>query len=163
MSELQPRKEEMLSRIVSGRRQLEQTLARIPEKEMETPILHDGWSVKDTLGHLGYWEGTLVARLNTLRGGGTPEPLGDMDARNARVLAETRLLPAEDVRRNEQETYRQLLDLLQNATPDELFTPDHFPGTGGNAFAAWVGGETWDHYDEHLPELNAWLERDTRS
>jgi hypothetical protein len=163
MSEPKSRKEDLLARIVSGRQALEQTLARIPEKDLEAPILHDGWSVKDTLGHLAYWEGTLVSRLNTLRAGGTPEPLGDMDARNARTLANTRLLPLEEVRRSEQKTYRQLLDLLQHASPDELFTPGHFAGANGNAFEAWIGGETWDHYEEHLPELNAWMDRDRKS
>ena len=69
MSELAWTKEELLAQIFTAREELEATLARVPERQMGAPILHDGWSVKDTLGHLGFWEELAIARFNLLRAG----------------------------------------------------------------------------------------------
>jgi hypothetical protein len=85
-----------------------------------------------------------------------------MDALNARVLSDSRQLSLEDVRRYEQESYHQLVDMVRNASSDELFKPGYFAWAKGNAFAAWIGGNTWEHYEEHLPDLIAWLEKDKK-
>ncbi len=152
-------KETLTAKILSGRKAFEETLARVPAHEMETPILHDGWSVKDVLGHLGFWEAQTVSRFNLLRAGGTPELVADMDALNAQALTDTRRLSLDEVRRQELEAYRQLLDIVQQASADELFKPGYFAWANGNAFMGWIAGNTWEHYEEHLPELTAWLER----
>jgi hypothetical protein len=129
---------------------------------MEAPVLHDGWSVKDVLGHLAFWEGLAVSQFTLLRAGGAPEPISDMDAVNARVLADTRRLPLEEVRHKEQVSYDALLGMLQGALPDELLEPGHFAWTKGQPFVNWIAGDSWEHYEEHLPELLAWLERDAQ-
>jgi hypothetical protein len=163
MSKQKLTKEQVLDKIISGHRAFEEILARVPEQAMEAPALHDGWSVKDVLGHLGFWEGLTASRFTLLRAGGTPDPLGDMDTLNARVLTEMRRLPLEEVRRSEQESYRQLLGLVQNASPDELFNPGYFSWTNNHPFVNWIAGDSWEHYEEHLPELAAWLERGAQS
>lgn len=152
-------KANLLQRILNGREQLDATLGRIPEKEMEEPLLHDGWSVKDVLGHLAFWEETVPLRFETGRAGREPEPMGDMDALNARVLADFRRLSLDEVRRREQAAYRRLLDMVADATSDELFKPGYFVGTGEHPFLSWIAGNTWGHYEEHLPEINAWLDK----
>ncbi len=156
-------KETLATRIVVSRKAFEETLARVPAQELETPILHDGWSVKDVLGHLGFWEARTVSRFQQLRAGGTPEPIKDMDALNALALVDTRKHSLDEVRRREQEAYGQLLDLVQQASADELFKPAYFAGANGNAFVGWIAGNTWEHYEEHLPELTAWLTGNTHS
>jgi hypothetical protein len=163
MSEQEWTKEKVLDKITSGRKAFEQTLARVPEQDMEAPVLHDGWSVKDVLGHLGFWEGLTASRFILLRAGGMPEPFGDMDAVNARVLADTRRLSLEEVRRDERESYGELLGLVQSASPDELVKPGYFAWANEHPFVNWIAGDTWEHYEEHLPELRAWLDRDKKS
>jgi len=163
MSEPEFTKESLTAKILSARKVFEDALARVPTEQMETPILHEAWSVKDVLGHLGFWEARTLSRFAGLRAGTPAERITDMDALNARVLADTRRLSLDEVRRQEREAYQGLLDLVQHASPDELFDPAHFPGTDGNAFVGWVEGNTWDHYAEHLVELLAWLEKDARA
>jgi hypothetical protein len=156
-------KESLLARIRAGHEELEAALARIPEEQMQTPILHDGWSVQDTLGHLAFWQDLLGARFAALRAGQTPDPVTDMDALNARILTDFRHLSLEEVREREQAAYQQIIDMIENATDKELFAPDYFSWTNGNPFQVWIPGDTWEHYAEHLPELQAWLDQNTES
>lgn len=150
-------KENLIDRIVASRGEFEAALVRIPEEQMQTPILHDGWSVKDMLGHLAFWEERLVAGFNKLRAGQTPDAITNMDATNAQALADFRELTRDEVRHREHEAYQQILAMLKDATHQELFEPGYFAGANGSAFAAWIPGDTWEHYAEHLPELQAWL------
>lgn len=154
--------ESLLAKIREGRKGFEQVLARVPESRLESPVLHDGWSVKDVLGHLAFWQARQVGRFETLRAGGTPEPLTDMDGLNARVLADARQLSLQEVRHSEAESYRRFLAMVEGATPDELFEPGHFPALQNNAFVNWIPGDSWGHYEEHLPEILAWLEKEKR-
>ena len=158
MTKMKYTKEKLVARMLAARQVFDETLARVPEKEMQTPILHNGWLVKDMLGHLGFWEEQTIRRLGILRAGGTPEPVGDMDEVNEQALVEWRKLSLEVVRRHELEAYTRLVKLVRDATPDELFKPGHFAGAKDTAFVDWLAGNTWEHYDEHLPELVAWLD-----
>jgi hypothetical protein len=151
-------KENLLARIAAGHEEFEAALVRIPEEQMQTPILHDGWSVKDVLGHLAFWQDLLVSRFTALRAGQTPDPVTDIDALNARALNDFRHLSLEEVREREQDAYQQILEMIENATEDELFDPNHFTWTNNNPFQVWIPGDTWEHYEEHLPELRAWLD-----
>jgi len=156
-------KESLLAQIVAGRDGLERALARIPEAKMNIPALHDGWSVQDVLGHLAFWQESLVSRFNMFRAGQQFGPIKDIDTINAQSLGDFRSLPLEEVRRRERESYQQVLAMIEDATPQELFEPGYFPGANDAPFSAWIPGDTWEHYEEHLPELLIWLDRDLKS
>ncbi len=156
-------KESLLAQIYAGREELEATLARVPEEQMQAPILGDGWSVQDLLGHLAFWQDLLVARFAALRAGRTPDPVTDIDALNARILNDFRHMSLEEVREREQAAYQQILDMIESASDDELFKPDTFAWTNGNPFLVWIPGDTWEHYAEHLPALQAWLDKNIGS
>jgi len=157
MSELAWTKEELLAQIFTAREELEATLARVPERQMGAPILHDGWSVQDTLCHLAFWEEVAMACFAALRAGQTPDPIVDVDALNARILKDFHHLSLDEVREREQVAYQQVIDMVESASDDELFDPGHFTWTNGNPFMVWIENNTWGHYAEHLPELQAWL------
>ena len=163
MSDPEFTKDTLIARIQTAREAFDATLARVPEKEMQIPVLHDGWLVKDMLAHLGYWEERAVQRFKTLRAGETPAPVTDLDELNEQALVEGRMHSVEVVRRRELEAYVQLLNMVREASPDELFTPSYFAGAPQNAFVDWIAGNTWEHYDEHLPEVVAWLDAEKDS
>ena len=100
-----------------------------------------------------------VLGVHEMVSGKTPEPVTDMDALNAQVLAESRRLSLDEVREREQAAYQALLDTVEAASHDEIFEPGYFAWAKGNAFVGWIEGNTWDHYAEHLPELVAWMKR----
>ena len=154
-------KKNLLDKIFAERNELEGALAAVPEQKMSAPILHDGWSVQDMLGHLLFWEEWAVARLAILRAGQSPKPITDIDAFNAQILAEFRPMALTEIRRREQEAYRQIIALIESANEAELFDPAHFSANNGHPFAESIENNSWGHYQEHLPELQTWLKENS--
>jgi hypothetical protein len=152
-------KQDLTAKIVAGRTQLEAALSHVDEERMPLIILHGEWSVKDLIGHLGFWENKVVSLFNTLRAGRTPDPMPELDVINARVLSESRKQSLSEVRRQEKAAYQKILALLKDANERELFDPAHFPWMDGRPFENFISDNTYGHYEEHLPELAAWLKR----
>ncbi len=150
---------ELMSRIAESREQLEAILARFSDERKLLVILHGEWSVKDLIGHLGFWENRAVSLFELLKKGASPEPFRDIDMLNDQALTEMRSLSLADVQLFEKAAYQKMLALLNNASDQELFDPDHFAWTAGQCFEGIVSDNSWGHYDEHLPELTQWLKR----
>ncbi len=115
-----------------------------------------GWSRKDVLAHLEWWNRHSAAVLRGLRSGTEPFPAEgggwDLDPHNARVLAENRGRSAADVRAGEATSFAELVAAVEAASDRELFDEGVQPWLAGTAIAA-VAADTWDHYPEHLPHL----------
>jgi hypothetical protein len=127
---------------------------------METLMLYPTWSVKDLLSHLGFWEGRVVERYESLLRGIQPHPEDagmDFDALNTRNHAKTHDLPLETVVQSERAAYQSLLSLVEKAPDDDLFNPSRFGWTNGAPFVDWIIGNTYGHIDEHLTDLLARL------
>jgi hypothetical protein len=152
-------KQELTTKLLAARQQLESTLARIDEERMPLLILHGEWSVKDLIGHLGFWEASVVSLFNTLKAGKSPEPFPELDVLNAQVLTDSRKQSLAEVRRQEKTAYQKVLALVQDATEAEMFDPRHFAWTEGRPFENFIYDNTIGHYEEHLPEVTAWLKR----
>ncbi len=152
-------KQELTAKIVAARQQLDSVLIHVDEERMPLVILHGEWSVKDLIGHLGFWENSVVMLFNTLRAGKTPPPYPELNALNAQVLADSRKQSLSEVRRQEKTAYQKVLSLVHDATGPELFDPAHFPWTEERPFESFIQDNTIGHYEEHLPEVTAWLKR----
>jgi hypothetical protein len=152
-------KQELTAKILAGRQELENALAHVDDERMPLIILHGEWSVKDLIGHLGFWEESVVLLFNTLRARKTPEPYPEVDVLNEQVLTASRKQSLAEVRRQEKSAYQKVLSLVKEATDKELFDPRHFAWTEGRPFEEIISDNTYGHYEEHLPELTAWLKR----
>ncbi len=151
---------ELLEQIHAGRKQLEETLAQFGDAEMMAAALPGGWTIKDVLAHLGWWEWRIVNAHDTLVRGEIPDPESDavpVDELNARVFAQYHDRPLAEVRRDEGEAYRAIYALAENAPEGDLFNPNRFAWTEGRAFVEEISSNTYDHYDQHLPDLRALL------
>ena len=145
---------ELLVRIRSGRSQFESALAPFSDDQVLAPILHGGWSLKDLIAHLGFWEQHTALRFSALlRGVEPPDEALTQDEPNARAYAQNQHKPLAEVRLQEQTAYEQLLLLVENAAGDDLFNPQRFVWTEGKPFAEWIEGNTYGHYEEHLADF----------
>lgn len=153
-------KADLVEQIETSRAALEAALAQVPPAEMPRWRVQADWTVQDLIAHLAYWEGFVLTLFTTLRAGQTPEPLLDLDRLNAQILAQGREETLENLLHREQAAYAQLLALLAAASDEELFAPAHFPAAG-RAFAGYLLDNTAGHYDEHLSDLTACLQRMT--
>ena len=155
-------KDALIDLIHAGRSQWESALAQLTPEQMTAPALFDGWSVKDLVAHVGAWERTAAAVFAALLSGQAPDFKIDeiaLDAFNARFFAEHHDQSLGEVMAGEQASYELFLSLVEGASEADLFDPDRFAWMQGAPFAEWVGANTFEHYDEHLVNLPARLEK----
>lgn len=142
---------ELLTNLHAGRERLLATLATLPPSTMDERV--DAWTRKDVVAHLEAWERRVVDLFETLRRGETPTEGPETDELNARYQAESRDRPLEDVLAGEAAAWGRVLDVVDQATDDELFDPEHFAWTEGDPFVDWISGNAHEHIDEHLEQL----------
>jgi hypothetical protein len=153
---------ELLARVRSDRERLEVALAGVDETRMEDTALYGTWSVKDMLAHIGWWEQRATHIIGAVIHGQTPQGSVDsenIDQVNAKVYQENHARSLSDVRQSEREAYQKLLLLTESLSEADLFDPQHFAWTKGQPLASWVVWNTYEHYAEHLVELQTWLKR----
>ena len=142
----------LMAAITAGRVRLVERLARLSDDAMLDPV--DGaWTGKDVVAHLEAWERRVVANLEVLRRGATPDRSIGTDELNDRFFKASRDRPLDDVRAGEDEAYRSVLATIDEASDEELFDGRHFAWTAGEPLANWFRGNTDEHYDEHLEQL----------
>jgi hypothetical protein len=169
---------ELLSLVDQAWTQLESTVARLRPTQLSDVRDPAGWAVKDHLMHLAAWEDALVARLT---GRPTHEALGldeatlaqDEDAVNAAIFARQRHRPLAEVldavRVAHRATRARLAALDDRAVAGSVadLVPPSAPDaqrTGGadrdvSPAAAWIAGNTWEHYSAHLDWIRDLVER----
>jgi len=125
-------RQELLVNLEVGRERLEAALARIDPMRIMEPGLHDSWSVKDLLAHLGWWEQRVVDIYDALLHNRTSDPAlaeTPIDELNRQALAENALRSWDEVQDNEKNSYHALVTLAETAPEADLFDPHRFAET----------------------------------
>ena len=154
---------DLLTLISNARTRLESALARLTPAQMTEPDLPSNWSVKDLLAHLGRWEEHAVYLYAALVRGDSPETIRneeEVDAFNAETLEMFRPRSLDEVREYERTAYNELLHQVETAPEEDLFDPARFAWTDGQPFVNLISVNTYDHYAEHMPALDAKLAED---
>ena len=160
---------ELLSRLDRAWEALENTLGGLTEAQLTDLRDPAGWAVKDHVMHVAAWEDALVARL-----AGRPihEALGldeatlgqDEDAENAAIFVRHRHRPLADVlnaARISHHGARARLAALGDRAVAGTVADVVPPGaeSDGSPAAAWIGGNTWEHYEAHHTWIRALIDR----
>jgi tetratricopeptide (TPR) repeat protein len=103
------------------------------------------WHAKDQLAHLGWWRALSAQVVEAARTGGEPplRPATDTDeVQNAAIYAETKDLPAADVKRAAEDSWSALAAALEASSEADLAKPhphhpeaqvwEVVPGLGGH-------------------------------
>ena len=149
-------KEEILRRLRAGRAELEAALAELTPEQMLQPATCGAWSVKDMLGHIVSWEQHMLADYARLFSG---QPVyevndADIDATNAATFERVHGIPLEEMRAEFARSYRQVEAWLESASAEQLATPYLYGMTAGE----FVRIDTYEHYEEHLAQVKAFLQ-----
>lgn len=107
----------------------------------------EGWTAKDAVAHLGTWMAEGAQVLQQLAAGTYQEGELEVDAANARFLDAMRDVPLEMVHLQAAAAHSELLRAWT-----EL--PEVTPASG-----FWVKKAGPEHLEEHLPQLEAWVEK----
>jgi hypothetical protein len=124
---------------------------RITADIAELPGYFDeGWTAKDAIGHLGAWMARGATVLRQIAAGTYREGEIDIDAENARYLEAMRDVPLDTVHLQVAAAHAELLRAwtqLPEVTPEAAY---------------WVRKAGPEHYAEHLPRLESWVEELTQ-
>ena len=156
-------KNELLEKIISERNMLISLLDRIGRDLsmhfMEKPILHDGWSIKDSIAHITEWELAMIRCLNRSLKDETPNqpPFGLSEKEviqiNADYYQQNKHKPIGQVTDESHDSYQVILGTMQRVSENDLFDPQRFDWLDGKPIWPIVAANTCWHYEEHRAEF----------
>jgi uncharacterized damage-inducible protein DinB len=160
---------ELLSRVNRAWQALEGTVSRLTPAQLSDVRDSAGWAVKDHLMHVAVWEAAFLGRF---AGRPAHEVLGldegvlgqDEDTENAVLFERHRHRPLAEVldtlKANHRAARARLAALDDRAVAGTLgdVLPPSDQG-GSDPAAAWIGGNTWEHYDAHHSWIRELVER----
>ena len=151
---------------LTGRRaEWDDMLAEIPQELMTVPgVNEDGWSVKDIVAHVAWYESeaTHILKSHTLA---SESPENDriwgipINERNSAFYEQNRNVPLSDVLTMGQDAFRAFLHEAQKLAEEDLSDPARYKGMPAD-WAPWevVASNTFEHYPDHVAEIQAWRE-----
>ena len=137
-------------------------LASVDARRMEVPGVVGTWSIKQLVAHLTWYERVIVDGAHQIMGTGTYVRRGlatlGLDERNARIAAESRTRPLQDVLTESERVFGQLLAVIRQC-PDELLNDPQRLGLP-TTVVPWtlVAANSYEHYGQHAQATRASLE-----
>ena len=163
-------KAELLVEIEHAWTTLNAALDRLTEAQMSVPQDAQGWTIKDHLIHLTFWERSVIFFIQGQprhQGLGIEKLLylkGSDDEINAAIYQQHKDLSVSETIAQFRSTHQQLLKVLQPLTDPDLqklyrhYLPDE-PGEGdGPPALNVIYGNSAHHFAEHLPWITALVE-----
>jgi hypothetical protein len=145
--------EALVAKIEASRAPLVRLYRSVPVTELLTPALSNGWSVKDLLGHIAAWEWKGANQLAEARQSEAPLQTDyDVDAVNQANYEAQKEWDWEKAESNFNQAHEAMLEAIRRLPPARL---------GDELVQQVIAWETWEHYAEHLPELEQWHQRVT--
>jgi hypothetical protein len=164
MAEEKKTKNNVISKVITDRRRLEQNLANLSPDEMVQPGVVGEWSVKDLLAHLAHWEELHMGWIEASRRGESIEVPGydstwkDLDPLNQMIYAKHSQESLESVLAYFRATHQAFMEQLEALTDEELFTPGFFAFTGQGRLEGWYGAfAAHDRWGK--TELRQWMKQ----
>ena len=154
MTETQSQRTDLLRRCHEAHGQLEEVLSTLTDEEMQWPAFPPGWSVKDHLAHLTWWEQHVLQML-----AGQPDPTEAISGDSADQETQLTLVndwvfthnherPLSEVRAAFDVSYQELLQMIVSL-PEETLAER----------SEWISSDADHHYLEHLRMLRSWLDQ----
>jgi hypothetical protein len=141
---------------------LEALLLELDERQMLDTSAQAGWSVKDVLAHITFWERLALDRLYAARFSRSMQlelvDSWDVDQLNAKVYGENKDRSLEAVLADTHNTHNEILDFLEGS--DAGFVEGPLPFDWAEGYPVWqfVEDNTSGHYKEHRETLEDWIE-----
>lgn len=149
---------------------MEQALEMLSEQQMTTPGVVGAWSIKDVLAHISAWERILLGRLQAAAKNAMPAvswaPDGplftelsdtNVDSINNEFYQHNKDRSLQDVLTEFHTLALRIVDALQQLSDDTLTDAQRFTWTFDRPLWNFIPGDSYEHVDEHLAEIQAWL------
>jgi hypothetical protein len=139
----------------------------LSEQQIQMPGVNGGWSVKDHIAHLMFWERVNLLEMLTAIDQGTSwtdpglESTEEVrDQTNQQVYLQNKDRSLAGVLSDFQATHQQVMEYLEKLSEEKLKTP--YEWLGGYTIITWLS-EPNGHYDEHEQYIRDWLARQSNT
>jgi hypothetical protein len=158
-------KDELLDYIAEGYDEMNAFIGSLSPDEF-TRLGEEGWSIKDHLAHLAAWEAGIVALLNhepRWDAMGLSEDILEQNYASINDLIYERVtrLSADEVKAWFADAHTAMLNTLNRLTWEDLNRPysdyGRHASLGADPVGAFVVGNTYGHYAEHIEWMRAIL------
>ena len=157
------KKETIISKLTTSRKEILDLLDMLSPQEMEIPGVVGQWSLKDLLIHLTRWEAELIKLLWQAKGGSQPTTVhfirDNADEINARWFEESRSRPFEMVWKDFLAVREQTLRRTKDFSESDLNDVQRYKWLDGRALWEWIAEDSFKHEAEHAEHIRAWKER----
>jgi hypothetical protein len=150
---------ELIAQIRAVSTRMELLLAQLSVAEINQPGAVGVWSVKDVLAHIAFWERDAANMLHAAVRGETPDLFADdaTERNNASVVAQYYQRSLSAVIADWQQAREELIDAIEDLEDADLNDADRFPWSGGRTLADRIIGNSYDHEQEHIEQIRAWM------
>ena len=148
---MDPTVEAIIKKIKSSYTEIQALYQDVPVAALVEPTLPNGWSVKDTLGHLAAWIWRFATLIEAARD--TSNPLDvrpDVADLNWSFYEERRNWHWVIIEADFRHAHGALLGVIRKLPPKRL---------ADAVVQEAIARETWEHHAEHLPELERWRQQ----
>lgn len=137
----------LLERIDRSWRQFHAAIDGIPDDRMDDSGVSGEWSLKNLFGHLAFWDENAVRQIPRVLAG-QPRAESDFQALNDADHAARRGRTLPEERSAMEQAHAELVEQLETIA-----------GADGTALDAAIRVDTYEHYDEHRRDIEAWRRR----
>jgi hypothetical protein len=141
--------------------QLVTLIDQSPQERMEEKGVETDWSIKDILAHITSWETKMVEVMIAMQ---TSDEMPDwpttdeaVDTLNAHFHVNNQDKPLAQVLAEFEASYPQAIAATEATSETDLFNPARFAWRKGRPLWWMVAGNTFGHYSDHIPNIEAWL------
>jgi hypothetical protein len=149
----------LLELVREARARWEATLSELGEERMEEPGVDGDWTVRDVIAHLTWHEKEMLQLLKARRLAGSNLWELPLHERNNAIFEENRGRSLQDVLREAQEVYPELLSEIERLDDADLTDPHRIADMPPDwTLYNLLADNTYDHYNDHSADLRAWLD-----
>ena len=145
----------------------QEVLEKLDESQVSVPLAPSSWTIGDVVNHLWAWQQRTLARAEAALAGGEPRfpPWPDgmpgdtpesLNAINNWIYEKYRGQFWQTAYENWRSGFARLLEVMEGITERDLLDSDRYAWMKGYALADILLA-TYDHHQEHLESLQAWL------
>ncbi len=155
-------KDELLAKLAHNRDELLGTLADLTEEQITAIPVVGEWTIKDTMGHMAYWEQVIHNHVREAYAEGKPRPMRDDETDeivNPREAAKRKNWSWQRVRAEFENTRRALIERVESLSESDLGFVVPNPWWNENRFyavAQMIEEDAVGHCREHTEQIVRW-------
>lgn len=125
---------------------------------MLEPGLPGGWSVKDVIAHVNWYEREMLGVLEQRALIGSELWELPADERNVPIYKDGKDLPLDAVLAESSQLFERLWALVSGLADEDLVDSSRFDQMPED-WEPWkvLASNTYEHYQQHIPDIRAWL------